>query len=72
MSFFELVTMSICFTAVAVALIATLRHGGPLDQLGRQGAMWFSHDGDLPLDQRVSEDERDAPLPHRALRGRPE
>ncbi len=64
--------MSICFTAVAVALVNTLRHGGPLDQLGRQGATWFSHERDLPLDQRPSEDERDAPLPRRSLRGRPE
>ena len=70
MTAFEFVTIAVAAGSVGAGLATLLRAGGPLDQLGRQGGMWFSHPGDLPLADRPSEDERDAPLPVRPLRGR--
>ena len=37
---------------------------------GRDGAMWFDHLADLPLEERPSEDALDAPIPRRPLHGR--
>jgi hypothetical protein len=43
-----------------------------LEQLGRHGQTWFDHPSDLDPSQLPSEDDRDAPIPKRPLRGRPE
>ncbi len=69
---FEAVTIGVAIIGVAIAGIVYLRGPGALDGLGRQGQAWFEHSGDRAVADRPSEDERDAPLPRRRLRGRPE
>jgi hypothetical protein len=69
---FEAVTIGVATVGSAVAVVACLRGPGALDQLGRQGQAWFEHSGDRAVSDRPSEDERDAPLPRRRLRGRPD
>jgi hypothetical protein len=63
----ETVTILVVVGAVLLGLIDYLRSGGALDQLGRDGTVWFDHIADLPIEQRPSEDERDAPIPRRPL-----
>lgn len=65
-----LIVLVVAGTAL-VGLFDYLRHGWPLKRLGRDGQMWFDHLADLPLEQRPSEDELDAPIPRRPLYGRP-
>jgi hypothetical protein len=67
---FEAVTVGVAVASTAVALVSYLRGPGPLEGLGRQGGSWFAHPGDLPMSERPSEDDRDAPLPKRPLRAR--
>jgi hypothetical protein len=67
---FEVVTIGVAVAGSAAAAVSYLRGGGPLEELGRQGQSWFAHPGDLPVSERPSEDERDAPLPKRPLRAR--
>ena len=43
-----------------------------LEHIGRQGHTWFDRADDRPIAERPNEDDRDAPLPRRRLRGRPE
>lgn len=64
---FETVTIAVVVGTVALGLIDYLRVGGPLSRLGRDGAMWFDHLSDLPLEERPSEDALDAPIPRRPL-----
>ena len=40
-------------------------------RLGRSGLFWLDHRDDLPIAGQPDEDERDAPIPRRPLRGRP-
>jgi hypothetical protein len=42
-----------------------------LQELGRSGLSW-SRGKDADPAERVSEDERDAPIPKRPIRGRPD
>lgn len=67
---FETVTILVTAGTVVVGLVTYLRGGGALDNLGRDGAMWFDHLADVPVEQRPSEDELDAPIPRRPLFGR--
>jgi hypothetical protein len=71
MNTFEAVTLGVTAASTALAFTPYLRPSRVLDQLGRQGKVWFEHVDDLALDQRPSEDDRDAPLPRRPLRGSP-
>ncbi len=70
MTTYETVTVLVVAGTLIVGLIDYLRAGGPIAQLGRQGAFWFEHSEDRPLDQHPSEDRADAPIPRRPLRGR--
>ena len=70
MSAFEVVTVVVCVAALAIAATSYFRGG--LNDLGRYGRTWFDHREDIPEADRPSEDERDAPIPRRPLRGRPE
>lgn len=72
MNTFEAVTLGVTAGAIALAATPYLRPSRVIQQLGRQGAMWFEHVEDREVDQRPSEDERDAPLPRRPLRGSPQ
>ena len=58
----------------AVVAFAGYFHNAPrgLQNIGRQGHTWFDRAGDRPVSERPNEDDRDAPLPRRRLRGRPE
>jgi hypothetical protein len=70
----QTVTILVVAGTAIVGLIDYLRRGGPLSQLsrlGRDGVVWFDRLADLPIDQRPSEDELDAPIPRRPLTGRP-
>ena len=69
---FEAVTIGVAVVGGVVAGIVYLRGPGSLEQLGRQGQSWFEHPSDRAVSDRPSEDERDAPLPRRRLRGRPD
>lgn len=70
MNTFELVTILVPAAALLVGAIDYVRSGAPLERLGRQGEIWFDHLHDRELGERPSEDELDAPIPRRPLRGR--
>jgi hypothetical protein len=70
MNVYETVTILVTVGTAVVGLVDHLRSGGPLTQLGRQGAWWFEHPADRPISERPSEDQIDAPIPRRPLRGR--
>jgi hypothetical protein len=68
---FEAVTILVTAGSTLVGLVYYLRGGSPLRRFGRDGAMWFDHLADLPIEERPSEDELDAPIPRRPLFRRP-
>lgn len=70
MSGFETVTIVATVGAAVAGTWAYLRGGGPLAELGRQGALWFEHVTDRPLAEAPSDDQVDLPIPRRPLRGR--
>jgi hypothetical protein len=72
MNAFEVVTLIVCIVALVIATASFLRVSRAIDQLGRRGSTWFDHSEDLADGDRPSEDDRDAPIPKRPLRGRPE
>jgi hypothetical protein len=67
---FETVTIITTAGAAVAGVVAYLRSGGPLSQLGRYGSLWFEHVTDRPLADAPSEDQVDLPIPRRPLRGR--
>jgi hypothetical protein len=69
MNTFEAITLIVTFVGIALAL-GPFRPSASLALLGRD-RLSFAHSDDLPLSEQPSEDERDAPLPRRELRGRP-
>ena len=69
---FEVVTIGVAAVGAAVGGIVYLRGPGSLEHLGRQGQSWFEHPSDRAVSERPSEDDPDAPLPRRPLRGRPD
>jgi hypothetical protein len=72
MNAFEVVTLVVCIIALLVAAASFFRVSRAIDQLGRRGSTWFDHTEDISADDRPSEDDRDAPIPKRPLRGRPQ
>ena len=70
MSAFAVVTVVVC--AIALAIAAVWFVIGGMGDFNRRGRMWFDHREDIPEADRPSEDDRDAPIPKRPLRGRPE
>jgi hypothetical protein len=69
---FEAVTVGVAASAAVITIAAYIRGPSVFDGLGRHGRSWFDHPEDIPLESRPSEDERDAPIPKRRLRGRPD
>jgi hypothetical protein len=67
---YETVTVLVTVGTLVIGTIDYFRSGGVLSQLGRHGNMWLDHAADAPLADRPSEDEMDAPIPRRPLRGR--
>jgi hypothetical protein len=72
MNAFEVVTFVVAVAAIALALFSYLRLSRVLNEFGRRGSNWFDRVEDLPIEDRPSEDDIDAPIPKRPLRGRPE
>ena len=72
MSAFEVVVIVVCVIALALAATSYFRTGRVLGQLGRHGQSWFDHRSDIADADQPNEDDRDAPIPKRPLRGRPE
>ncbi len=70
MTTFALVTIVVCTASTLFAAILIFRSSPVLDGLGRNGWLWMDHEQDLPPEDHPSEDDRDLPLPKRALRGR--
>lgn len=70
MNAYETVTIVATVGWALVGLIWYLRSGGALAELGRGGTLWFDHQSDRMLEDRPSEDEKDAPIPRRELRTR--
>ncbi len=70
MNAFELVTIVVSAIAIVLATTSYFRVSRVLERLGRSGGAWFDHADDAALSDRPSEDERDAPIPRRPLRGR--
>ena len=68
---FEIV--SLVFVVGGIALCATRFFSvtGTLSELGHHDHSWFDHAQDAEVSERPSEDEPDAPLPLRPMRGRP-
>ncbi len=67
---FEIVMFIVAAAAIAACFTPFFSIRRALASLGRQGAFWFEHDEDREVADRPTEDERDAPLPHRPLRAR--
>jgi hypothetical protein len=72
MNAFEVVTFVVAVAAILLAVFSYLRLNRALSELGRRGGTWFDHQEDLPIEERPSDDDVDAPIPKRPLRGRPE
>jgi len=70
MNKFEIVTIVVTFAALTIAIVMSLRAGSAFVDVSRRGGFWFDHSEDLAVELRPSEDERDEPIPQRALRGR--
>jgi hypothetical protein len=67
----EIVTIVVAVIAIAIAATTFFRVSRALDQLGRGGRTWFDHAEDVAPGERPSEDDRDAPIPKRPIRGWP-
>lgn len=72
MSAFEVVIFLVAVAALIIALISYFRLRSVLSEFGRRGGMWFDHADDMPVQEKPLEDEVDAPIPRRPLRGRPD
>jgi hypothetical protein len=70
MNAFEVVTLVVAVVAIVLSVTVWLRLGRVVEQLGRHGQTWFDHESDIDPADRPSEDDRDAPIPKRPLRGR--
>jgi hypothetical protein len=69
---FEVVLIVVAVLGIGLALTPWFRPSRVMERIGRRGTTWFDHPGDLPVDERPPDDERDAPIPVRPLRGRPQ
>jgi hypothetical protein len=71
MSAFEIVTIVVAVVAIALAASSYFRLRQVLSEMGRRGYSLYSS-ADSDISERPSEDDRDAPIPKRPLRGRPD
>jgi hypothetical protein len=69
---FEVVVIVVAVVGIGLALTPWFRPTRLISRIGRRGGTWFDHAEDLPVEQRPTNDERDAPIPSRPLRGRPQ
>ncbi len=66
----EIVTIVVGIVGIVVAATPYFRTGRTLEDLGRQGQMWFETPAERGLDVQPSEDAVDDPIPRRPLRAR--
>jgi len=71
MSAFEVVTIVVSVVAIALAATTYFRLSRVLQELGR-GRLSSYRGRDVDPSETPNEDERDAPIPKRPIRGRPE
>lgn len=71
MNALELITIVVSGVGFALAATPFFNSGRTLDQLGREGLLWFERAEERSLEELPSEDARDEPIPRRPLRGRP-
>jgi len=69
---FEVVVIVVGVVGIALAAIARWRSGRQSEQIGRSGGLWMDHIDELDREHRPMGDEREAPIPVRPVRGRPE
>jgi hypothetical protein len=67
---FEIVVFAVAGLAMAACFTPFFSIRRAVASLGRQGAFWFEHEEDREVEERPTEDGRDAPLPRRPLRAR--
>ncbi len=72
MTAFEVVLIVVAVVGIGLALTPWFRPARLMQRIGRRGTTWFDHSEDLPVGERPTGDERDAPIPARPLRGRPQ
>ena len=70
MTVFEIVMFVVTALAVLACFTPFFNIRQAVASLGRQGMFWFEHDEDRGVEERPTEDERDAPLPQRPIRSR--
>jgi len=66
----EIIAIIAGASALGLSACHSYRPGRALEELGRNGAVWFERPEERPLDERPDEDAPDAPLPRRPLRAR--
>jgi hypothetical protein len=71
MSAFEVVAIVVSVLAIALAATTYFRLGRVLQELGRSG-LSAERGRNADIATTPNEDDRDAPLPKRPIRGRPE
>jgi hypothetical protein len=67
---FEIVMFVVTALAIAACFTRFFSVRRAVASLGRQGAFWFEHEEDRAVEDRPTEDGRDAPLPRRPVRAR--
>lgn len=69
-STFEIVMFVVIVLAVAACFTPLFSLRRAMATLGRQGALWFEHQEDRPVEELPDDDATDAALPRRPLRSR--
>jgi hypothetical protein len=70
MNAFLVVIIIVAVFGIALGLTPRFGTFRLLSRVGRRGGSWIDHSEDQPIEDRPGEDERDAPIPVRPLRGR--
>jgi hypothetical protein len=72
MSTFEVVVIVVAVVGILLALTPQFGLGRLTRRIGRSGQAWIDDPDERPVEKRAGEDDRDAPIPRRPLRGRPQ
>ncbi len=67
---FEIVIVAVAAVAILLSFTRHFRTGRVMAELGRQGSMWFEHEEDREIHERLGEDALETPIPRRPLRTR--
>ncbi len=66
----EIIVFAVAALGLVGSFVGPLRFDRAFESFGRTGSVWFDHPSDRTYAELPSEDERDAPIPVRPLRGR--